>query len=410
MKKTLFSLGLLVSAACLHAQTVYNTTSFESDFTTTPFPEGVTLSTEQGSSSYETTENGLVITLNNMGQYKNVLTINFDTPIDLSDDATLLLKGSTETTTENQTRVRIRLGDNTGKMAPSDSQIWRTNINFAGTSSFDKQYNFATTDMQNNIDLTQITTIQIQTQDAGPLNGTVTISKIKLGSTPEPQKTYYIDDFDSDTFADDNVSFLVDGGSGYTISDGALNFTTKANPNWGQLCEFSFQNPIDISACPEMEIITTNGGFQIRLVDNTGTDTGDDSKYIVWGGGTFQFGESAIDLTKIKKIRFYDKTGGAGSEKISIDKIRLGKEEEKQPTDIAVSIKSDIRFYPSIVQNTLHIQGIENDEIVSIYNVSGQQVCLLQHENGEINVSSLAKGIYLLKLSGTNTTFKFIKD
>lgn len=410
MKKTLFLLGLLVSATCLHAQTVYNSTCFESDFTTNSLPEGVTLSTE--GSNYEATDNGLVITLDNLGQWKNVLTINFATPLDLSNDAILSLKGSAETSASGNARVRIRLGDSAGQMAPSDQQIWRTNINFAGTTDFDKQYNFAGTDMRNNIDLTQVKTIQIQTQDANQLNGTVTISKIKLGSTPEAQKTYYIDDFDSDTFADSDVSFNVDGGLPYTISNGALNFTIKANPNWGQLFEFTFQNPIDISACPELELVytttATSGAFQARLVDNMGTTTGDANDCIFWSSGTINFTNATIDLTKIKQIKFYDKqiTGGA---EFSIDKIRIGKE-EKQPTNIAVPIKSDIKLYPSVVQNILHIQDIENDEVVSIYNISGQQVCSLHHENGIINVAHLASGIYLIKLSNTSTTFKFIKN
>lgn len=409
MKKALFSLGLLVSAACLHAQTVYNSTCFESDFTTSPLPEGITMSTEQGS-SHETTENGLVITLNNMGQWKNVLTINFATPLDLSNDATLYLKGSTETTTTEKTNVRIRLIDMNDQVAPSDQQIWRTNINFAGTTTFDKQYNFAENDMQNNIDLTQVKSLLIQTQDAGPLNGTVTISKIKLGSTPEAQKTYYIDDFDGDTFSDDNVSLIIDGSLPYTISDGSLKFNIKSNPGWGQLFEFTFQNPIDISSCPELELIytkTSSGNFQARLVDNTGADTGDDSGKIFWDSSTLNFEGSSINLSKIQKIRFYDK-GMSGGAEISIDKIRIGG--ESQTTDNSAIVKSNINLYPSIVQNTLYIQGIGNDVVVSIYDISGQQVCSLRHENGKVNVSGLASGIYMIKLSGVNSAFKFIKD
>lgn len=410
MKKALFSVGLLLSAACLHAQTVYNSTSFESDFKTSPLPEGVTMSTEQGS-SHETSENGLVITLNNMGQWKNVLTINFATPLDLSNDAMLYIKGTTETTTTEKTNVRIRLIDINDQVAPSDQQIWRTNLNFAGTTTFDKQYNFAENDMKNNIDLTQIKSLQIQTQDAGPLNGTVTITKIKLGSTPEPQKTFYIDNFDGESFSDDNVSLLIDGGLPYTISDGVLKFNIKSNPSWGQLFELSFQNPIDISACPELELVYTktgSGNFQARLVDNTGATTGDDGGKIFWNSGTLNFEGSNINLSKVQKIRFYDK-GMTGNAEISIDKIRLGKEDD-QTTGYPIAINSNIKIYPSVVQNTLHIQGVDNNKLISIYSVSGQQIYSSYNENESIDVSHFTSGIYLVKVSGVNETFKFIKD
>ena len=66
--------------------------------------------------------------------------------------------------------------------------------------------------------------------------------------------------------------------------------------------------------------------------------------------------------------------------------------------------------YPSPASETISLAGWNSDEPadVAIYSMDGR-LCLMQHDwNGEpIQVSSLTKGLYILKIN--NQTFKFSK-
>lgn len=76
----------------------------------------------------------------------------------------------------------------------------------------------------------------------------------------------------------------------------------------------------------------------------------------------------------------------------------------------------DYSFYPNPVNNELNIVFPSNGNQLefSIYNQLGQEVLheAIQDDNKQIDVSELATGIYLIKLSTENTskTFKFIKQ
>ena len=73
-------------------------------------------------------------------------------------------------------------------------------------------------------------------------------------------------------------------------------------------------------------------------------------------------------------------------------------------------------FYPNPVATKLNIEipSTENELKVSIYNQLGQEVMhqLVTEASNYINVSNLASGIYIIKLSTTNNskTYKFIKS
>jgi hypothetical protein len=59
-----------------------------------------------------------------------------------------------------------------------------------------------------------------------------------------------------------------------------------------------------------------------------------------------------------------------------------------------------INVYPNPASETVHIEGIEADE-VRIYNGLGQMVKTVQYAN-EINVSDLPEGIYLMRITTTD--------
>ena len=74
------------------------------------------------------------------------------------------------------------------------------------------------------------------------------------------------------------------------------------------------------------------------------------------------------------------------------------------------------RFYPNPVSKQLNIEmPLTADQLeVSIFNQLGQEVLhqYMTEDSSFMNVSDLASGIYLIKLSTTNNskTYKFIKS
>jgi len=75
-----------------------------------------------------------------------------------------------------------------------------------------------------------------------------------------------------------------------------------------------------------------------------------------------------------------------------------------------------IEIYPNPAVNNITIENtiLTKDEIISIYNMQGKLLLrnVIQEANNEIDVSTLAKGIYIVKLEGSkiNKVGKFIKE
>ncbi|MBK7429407.1 MAG: T9SS type A sorting domain-containing protein [Bacteroidetes bacterium] len=84
------------------------------------------------------------------------------------------------------------------------------------------------------------------------------------------------------------------------------------------------------------------------------------------------------------------------------------------PTGIDHINSTSIRIYPNPVNDLLNISNSENISSVSIYNMLGQEVLFskMNTSSGQINVSALPKGIYLVKaLVGTTiNSFKISKQ
>lgn len=78
---------------------------------------------------------------------------------------------------------------------------------------------------------------------------------------------------------------------------------------------------------------------------------------------------------------------------------------------ISESTLENIKFYPNPTNDILKFNGITDAIAISVYDSIGRQVLNSTLEvNGNLNVSKLNNGIYLLKFEGTNSTFKFIKQ
>lgn len=77
-----------------------------------------------------------------------------------------------------------------------------------------------------------------------------------------------------------------------------------------------------------------------------------------------------------------------------------------------VYLENSVKIFPVPASKEINIEGIKNTKSISIYNSLGQ---LIKNENGnfkKINIESLTKGIYYLKINIENSTVikKFIKE
>jgi len=84
--------------------------------------------------------------------------------------------------------------------------------------------------------------------------------------------------------------------------------------------------------------------------------------------------------------------------------------------DLAVSDANDAKFsyYPNPVKEVLNLSSVEQIKHVSIYNLSGEKV-MEKHtiKNGQIQMSNLPAGVYVIKASlknGKTETFKIVKQ
>ncbi len=77
-------------------------------------------------------------------------------------------------------------------------------------------------------------------------------------------------------------------------------------------------------------------------------------------------------------------------------------------------LNSGITIYPNPAKDKISIIGIQSNNLqIAIYNSTGETVMLKQiKNNNEVDVSSLSKGIYMIKImnANKNSVFKFIKE
>ena len=73
---------------------------------------------------------------------------------------------------------------------------------------------------------------------------------------------------------------------------------------------------------------------------------------------------------------------------------------------------SDISIYPNPVKSGLFVNGLPQNATVKIFDQRGKLLVNRQNGNNQIDVSNLAKGVYIIQISGKNavTTKKFIKE
>ncbi len=90
---------------------------------------------------------------------------------------------------------------------------------------------------------------------------------------------------------------------------------------------------------------------------------------------------------------------------VYLDDLILGTQNVSQNT---------VSFYPNPVQDVLHLNAKEAIDAVTVYSITGQQVAnvSINQTNTEINISSLASGVYLVKVTsnGNVENLKVVKQ
>ncbi|SEL68916.1 Por secretion system C-terminal sorting domain-containing protein [Aquimarina amphilecti] len=84
--------------------------------------------------------------------------------------------------------------------------------------------------------------------------------------------------------------------------------------------------------------------------------------------------------------------------------INIGGVTASRASVVSLSFKEAIRIYPNPVsQGVLFVKGVSDDEAkITIYNYAGQKVINTKINNGNVDVSGLSSGLYLLQVGNDN--------
>ena len=83
--------------------------------------------------------------------------------------------------------------------------------------------------------------------------------------------------------------------------------------------------------------------------------------------------------------------------------------EVTEKTGVDENEGSGLTVYPNPASDRFHIEGLEADSEVQIYNALGELVKTVKAEaNGEIDIIELAKGLYLVRCGAA--TLRFVKE
>lgn len=173
--------------------------------------------------------------------------------------------------------------------------------------------------------------------------------------------------------------------------------TTIARPATGTVADFDDDTYNDV-------VITNAGTSGSDIVWFESTDT-----------GTFN-AEASIDnsqnIVYAITINDFDNDGDLDIASIDYQNSDLNWFENLKYTLSTPEISmQDISVYPNPTKNFLNFKGLTQSINVSVYDLIGKEV-LKETLNPEkpFDVSSLQSGVYLLKLDGYTTNFRFIKE
>jgi hypothetical protein len=90
---------------------------------------------------------------------------------------------------------------------------------------------------------------------------------------------------------------------------------------------------------------------------------------------------------------------------IEISDIVICGEEGEKPVAIQSVSAEQIQVYPVPAKDVLYVKGLAGAKDVKIVDVTGKAVAVPKVSKESINVSALAKGIYILFVDGKSVKF-----
>ena len=80
--------------------------------------------------------------------------------------------------------------------------------------------------------------------------------------------------------------------------------------------------------------------------------------------------------------------------------------------NITLLNENEIKIFPNPTSNMLYVSNMSGANLISIFDLNGKLVIKEKLSEEQINVSSLQKGIYIIKIENKNNIFshKFVKE
>ena len=261
--------------------------------------------------------------------------------------------------------------------------------------------------------------------------------------TDDQPLTIYIDNITYENGAvipapsDPITEFTVDfeTASGFTAAAGAISFAeangygtaSLTNNDWWSNIQKTFDNPFDLSTQDRafsMKIRgSRNSSITLKLEESSGNSSHewrDDNTFEYDTPGqwkTIVFNASSLSSTDFDRVVVFfdiqtDKPADESSDTFDIDDVKFGS--YAVLSNRHFEKLEDVSLHPNPSTDFININAADTIEKYSIYDLTGRVVknSNPNSNNFRIDVTSLNKGIYLVKLSSGDKTgsIKLIKD
>ena len=169
-------------------------------------------------------------------------------------------------------------------------------------------------------------------------------------------------------------------------------------------------NPRSITVTEDAEYMANFS--QVQPTTFTITVYFDESQGFILGAGTYNAGATAslaaIPADGYMFVKWSDGTTDNPKEVIVDHDIELAA--FFNGTGIDESELEAINLYPNPANDKIHIEGLEGEHEISLFNATGMKVTSkMIYDNGEIDICGLPAGLYLIRLDG-KFTIRFVKD
>ena len=196
--------------------------------------------------------------------------------------------------------------------------------------------------------------------------------------------------YDLDGYSTDANGYFIIGDSGVTGVMKVFSSSSTSNIQNGPDAIALYQ--ADKSDFPNDTPVTTTNLIDAVVYDN---NQADDTGLLTGLGKTTQFNEDEGDNGATNSLQ----RQADGSFKTGTPSPNTS----NQVLSTIAAKASVLQIYPNPVANTIFIDGLDEEAMVSIFSLTGQSV-LQMRTNQSIDVSGLATGVYMLEITHEETT------